>query len=479
MKLNNTPTLLIAFCILVLILSCTSKGTHISFMKTDFDNIYMSYNDTIPVTLHFNDLDSMEVTGNDTFSVKNIMDRLSIEKNKRYAIAYSYCQKGFYRLHIKVNNKKGELLADTTLAVTFPTVNGTYVKEAKIIKANVCPYILQNCYNGDRKIPIQNWLFDNNYPLDSALINKMEGIVNYLCGIAYPTYNLSRAHSIPRFNKVQKSLISVRTNIYADRYFLLAASSASALLTKIKNLIIHAEIRGLQRKDGILTGIPLNLGQIGNVMSIFLIGINNDKTYSILPIGAYIIDNSNPYLIQGGFVSHSIFSPYNSSISLPNTENISPLYFDFKNIGFIVQHDVNLKIDGYARLTYGRWDGNSIDGINIPFTLYSGGDIKTIEIFRTKGNEWGVRPGKKTVNVNGRNLDSYHFDFTLLLRTGDNYIPIVITDLRGNKSKIDYYIPTERRAASNRNNDGNEDDIDDLRSKYNDLEDRISELENP
>ena len=60
----------------------------------------------------------------------------------------------------------------------------------------------------------------------------MEGITNYLCGIAYPTYCLSTKHSVPRFGSIQTQCVSVKSNLHADRYFLIAASSETPLVER-------------------------------------------------------------------------------------------------------------------------------------------------------------------------------------------------------------------------------------------------------
>lgn len=474
MPFNRIYTFFSLLCVVLCVTSgCTDRKARVSFMKADFDNIYLTYTDTVPITLYFDGLDSMNVAGNDTFSLKDVMDRLSIEKGKRYAIAYDFCQKGYYALHIKANNKMGELLADTMLKTTFPTVTGKCVEEPIVVRGDLCPYILQNSYNGDRKIPIRNWLFDADYPLDSLLISKMEGAVNYLCGIAYPTYCLSQEHNIPRLTSIQNSPVSVRTNMQADRYFLFAASSASALLEKIKQVVRNNHVKGLFKSRDVLTGIPLNSVGIGDVVSIFLVGINDDDTYSILPVGAYIVDKSAPISLRGRTWNYAGVNYLPSSSSpLIGTQRFSSLFFDFRNIGFIVRHEVDLQIDGCVVLSHGNFGGDMVDGVDIPFTLNSRGDIKRIEIFRTKRNEWGVRPGKRTIEVNGQTLSNYHFDYTLLLRFGDNYVPVIVTDMRGNKTKMDYYIPVARVS-----NNSDEDEIENLQSQYDDLEGRISELE--
>ena len=184
-------------------------------------------------------------------------------------------------------------------------------------------------------------------------------------------------------------------------------------------------------------------------------------------MGVYIIDHN---------AQNDVFKNLYAERNAPHDVNYySHIYFNFRNLGFIISHKLNLKIDGNAVLSYGNFEGNGVDGYDVPFSLNSAGDIKTIEIYRTKGNQWGLRPGKKTINVDGKTLSNYHFDFILSLRIGDNYVPIVVTDMRGNKTKIDYHIPTSRIVSDNSNN--YDEDYDDIRSKYDELEERVTDLE--
>lgn len=470
--LKNSPIIILIFLCLA---GCSNRDIHISFTTYGLDNICLSYNDTTPIVLHFNDLDSISTNSNDTFSVKNIIDKVSLDKDKRYEVAYNYCLKGYYPLHIKVSDKKGELLADTTIKIKFPFIKGKYVEETTVLKGNLCPYILYNSYNGDRKQPIRGWLFDNGHSLDSLLISKMEGITNYLCGIAYPTYCLSTKHSVPRFGSIQTQCVSVKSNLHADRYFLIAASSETPLVEEIRKIIIDKERKGLVCNHGIVTGVPINASELENDVSVFIVGVNNNGNYSIIPVGVYIIDHNEPTL-RKGIAQNDVFKNLYAERNAPHDVNYySHIYFNFRNLGFIISHKLNLKIDGNAVLSYGNFEGNGVDGYDVPFSLNSAGDIKTIEIYRTKGNQWGLRPGKKTINVDGKTLSNYHFDFILSLRIGDNYVPIVVTDMRGNKTKIDYHIPTSRIVSDNSNN--YDEDYDDIRSKYDELEERVTDLE--
>lgn len=470
--LKNSPIIIL---ILLCLAGCSNRDIHISFKTEGVDNICLSYNDTTPIVLHFNDLDSIFANSNDTFSVKGIIDNVFLDKNRRYEIAHNYCIKGYYPLHIKVNDKGGELLTDTLLKISFPSLISKYVEQAIILKGNLCPYVLQGAYNGDIKQTIRGWLFDKGYPLDSLLINRMEGVVNYLCGVVYPTYSLATTHNVPRFAQMHSQVVSVKSHLYADKYYLVAASSATSLVAKIRQIIMNKNVESLSNNQGIVTGVPVNAGEFDNVVSIFMVGINDNGTYSIIPVGVYVIDKNKPTL-RKGILQSDLYNRLYGYRNLPgNVNRYSDVYFDFRQLGFVISHNLNLKIDGSAVLSYGDFEGNGVDGYDIPFTLNSAGDIKTIEIYRTKGNQWGLHPGKKTINVDGKSLNNYHFDFILSLRIGDNYVPIVVTDMRGNKTKIDYHIPTSRIVSNSTNN--SDEDIDDIQSEYEELEERVTDLE--
>ena len=455
--------------LLALVASCSSKDIVLSFVNTEADKVQILYNDTLPIVVHINDTDSIIVNSNDSFNVKDLME--FSDCSRKYEAVYEFCKKGYYPLRIVAKSQDGVLLADTLLKVIFPSMKGKVMKEVTTLnKGNLCPYILQNSYNGDRKKLIIGWMLDNGYALDSTLIAKMEEPSNYLCGIEYPIYVLSTNSAVPRYSELQNSTINVMSDLHAERYFLLAAGRTSALYEEIRKIIIDQNIKGLPNNNGLITGTPINVGPFGNIVSIFLVGINSNGKYFIQPVGAYIIDKVKP-ILEKKDVGFNPYGTYNLSDQI---NDIVQVNFDFREIGFVVSYKLRLRTSGIVTLSYGNFEGNSVMGHDIPFTLDSYGDIKTIEITRTKGNEWGIRPGKKIINVNGETLNDYHFDFNLLLRIGDNYIPIVLTDMRGNKTKVNFYIPISRVVVNRNAND----DIEDLQSEYDELEERISQLEN-
>ena len=281
--------------LLALVASCSSKDIVLSFVNTDADKVQILYNDTLPIVVHINDTDSIIVNSNDSFNVKDLME--FSDCSRKYEAVYEFCKKGYYPLRIVAKSQEGVLLADTLLKVIFPSVKGKVMKEVTTLnKGNLCPYILQNSYNGDRKKLIIGWMLDNGYALDSTLIVKMEEPSNYLCGIEYPIYVLSTNSTVPRYSELQNSTINVMSDLHAERYFLLAAGRTSALYEEIRKIIIDQNIKGLPNNNGLITGTPINVGPFGNIVSIFLVGINSNGKYFIQPVGAYIIDKVKPIL---------------------------------------------------------------------------------------------------------------------------------------------------------------------------------------
>jgi hypothetical protein len=95
-------------------------------------------------------------------------------------------------------------------------------------------------------------------------------------------------------------------------------------------------------------------------------------------------------------------------------------------------------ITGYAFLETKEWGGNGISA-NVNFSVAFSGDIKSLTIERS-GNlaKW---VGKDTFVLDLQGKSSPHiFTYELHLEDGDNYVPITITDLRGNKTEFKFNV---------------------------------------
>ena len=87
-------------------------------------------------------------------------------------------------------------------------------------------------------------------------------------------------------------------------------------------------------------------------------------------------------------------------------------------------------------------DTKNFRGDDAQFVVYWSGDVKSISMKEYKGwNSWeGKKEELKTINLT-KLSSPYYFICRLDLNIGDNYIPITVTDFRGNKSHINFHIP--------------------------------------
>ena len=92
-------------------------------------------------------------------------------------------------------------------------------------------------------------------------------------------------------------------------------------------------------------------------------------------------------------------------------------------------------IEGVVYLSTTGWSGTG----NVSFQVNQRGDIKNITLVREENLARWVGKGKKVINL--QDVSSpYLFSYELDLDFGDNYLPVIVTDLRGNTSEYKHII---------------------------------------
>ena len=95
-------------------------------------------------------------------------------------------------------------------------------------------------------------------------------------------------------------------------------------------------------------------------------------------------------------------------------------------------------ITGYAFLETREWGGNGISA-NVNFSVTFGGDIKSLSIERSGNLAKWVGKDTFVLDLQGKS-SPYIFTYELHLEDGDNYVPVTITDLRGNKTEYKFNV---------------------------------------
>ena len=158
---------------------------------------------------------------------------------------------------------------------------------------------------------------------------------------------------------------------------------------------------------------------------IFLVGINNDWTYQIAPVGLICIDNSAPKINYSVNTNNMLAYEY----SFDPVMNHHDLLFNKNKI--IVRMPENAPvIEGVVYLSTTGFSGYS----NVNFQLYHRGDVKNITLVRENNLARWVGRGKKVINLQDVS-NPYLFSYELNLDFGVNYLPVIVTNLRGNTTE--------------------------------------------
>lgn len=162
---------------------------------------------------------------------------------------------------------------------------------------------------------------------------------------------------------------------------------------------------------------------------IFLVGIDNDWSYRVAPVGLICIDNSAPKFNYSDNSNVLAFE-----YAFDPVLNHRDLLFD-KNKIIIRMPEKTPVIEGVVYLSTTGWSGTG----NVSFQVNQRGDIKNITLVREENLARWVGKGKKVINL--QDVSSpYLFSYELDLDFGDNYLPVIVTDLRGNTSEYKHII---------------------------------------
>lgn len=120
------------------------------------------------------------------------------------------------------------------------------------------------------------------------------------------------------------------------------------------------------------------------------------------------------------------------------------------NVYYIYERQSIDELNGFATLTELTSGGNGLS-CQVSFSLTFGGDIKSVTLVREKyltypypydgyGYGYGVKPERRVIDLTNK-TSPYKFSYTLHLGDGDNYLPVIVTDMRGNQIEYQINIP--------------------------------------
>lgn len=367
----------------------------------------------------------------------------SLKELNQIDVAYNLVKQN-YKMKVRVRTTRTN---DTVFQYQYLTFEIKPINIAEII-SGTCRGFYDVNYNRNYYKYIRQWFFEKELTPDSALIEKIHSILKQLNYSGKNEYGLLNGRT-PVVSSLTNLTFKIKANLPGKYFYLYSYPCQGG--TPIKKFVESKITGGLNDAYKTINGTLKcsNRGGSGaNVL--FLVSIDENWKYNVLPIGVIGIDNIKPTINTKRYYFESrdyilwpdkiTLQSHNILVHLPNG------YCD---------------ISGSLDIGYGHFEGNDYYGYNIPFRIKTSGDIKTIII------------GSHILNVNSiKNKDCVRLHIRNL-RIGDNSLPLQAIDSRGNRTISHLSIPIH----SIRYSYDNDNDYDYLESRVNDLESRMNDLE--
>lgn len=418
----NKLTLIIVVIIFICCFNaCTKKATKkVHFVLTDKDITVVDETKTSTYNLLVNIEGGINVTKAVEPNKKiEVLDLLKSPKTALNKIALTLTKNnGNIRLTLSIPE-----IADTTIIYHFNIRNE--LQYTAQVHNGICASIsgLYDVKNTESQII--KWLYLNNIGnIDEKNINRM---CLYLQALKQNGFNEYVANgNIPVVTSFRDIQYKISSNLTADNYYLFACKNEKEVDNFVADMIsvkFEGATHSLNSSMPCFRS-PSTSGTIG----IFLVGINKDWSYKIAPVGVISIDNVKPSIYPTNNYENQniVFAKNKLKIKLPAN---SPV------------------VVGYASLSTRNWGGNGLS-CNVNFAVDFGGDIKSITLVRDGVLAKWLSKSKKIIDLQGKE-SPFLFTYELHLENGDNYIPVIITDYRGNKTEYKYNVPAEFTRSNN------------------------------
>ena len=340
-----------------------------------------------------------------------------------YDIALELIESGNICYEISINSTKDTLIyltpmfvKETTLPSSVSLVNGACAKLLPL--SNPMGDIMQ----------IKEWLYDHKLHKSDSLVSKMSDIVADLYDSSRIEY--ATTEEIPIIKDFTNIIYKFITDARYDYYYLFATSSQNELDEFIKDVCISNFEGG---EKNLTRGLSCyRKKDKGGILCLFFIGLNNDWSKFVTPVGLVAVDNIRPDVYSDNNMKTQMFRDDGSSILDTKDKGTKSYQIDSAIIN-IPSNAPN--IDGQLLLITKPFRGDHAN-----FEVRFGGDIKSISIKREiHRRKYTLKPETKTILL--ENLATpYYFTYELDLGIGDNYIPIQVTDKMGNKTEFTYNI---------------------------------------
>lgn len=350
----------------------------------------------------------------------SVLSLLKANQDLYNDIALSLAQNnGDVKLNLRITG-----VLDTTI-VYHLDITETSQYTTKAIQGK-CANLIGNFDASNVESDIIKWLYRNGKKnVGDETINNMRLYLKELSRTSFDEYSTNEA--IPVIKSLKGQNYKVSSNLVADNYYLLACNTEDDIDNFIEDMIS-------KKFDGAVHSLNQSVRcyrktSSSGILCIFLVGIDNDWNHKISPVGLVCVDDLEPLLSPFYFNS--------------KTDDI---IFDKNKVKIIIPNEIPI-FTGYASLGTREWGGNGLS-CNVNFIVHFGGDVKTLTLVR-KGNlaKW-IGAGKKVIDLQTE-TSPYIFSYELHLEDGDNYVPIIVTDLIGNKIESKFNVGCEMTPNDN------------------------------
>lgn len=373
------------------------------------------FNDGNMSAFSIKDSVTLQVANKESINTSDILNK----SHNKMSIAYEYAK--LNKIAWRVHNNFLDTVVYTTPFLTKQDV-GLYAD----IKSGTAAKLYTKSQNDTKDI--KSYLYDQGVQFSDSLIINMNSILNQLDNSEYVIYTTE--DDIPIIKSFAGIRYNLSTNIKADYYYLLATDSEEELNEFIKEVSLNDFEMGETNMRNSVSCFRAN--EKGGYLTIFFIGLNKDWSKHIVPIGMVAIDNIKPSVLS----DNSSVEAFLSSNS--KNAQFEDLILYSKGIRIAMPNKYP-KISGQIYISTNSFRGNHA---NFEFGLFENGDIESISIKREVHRDYMKRvmkPETKTIKLSDKK-SPYHFTYELDLGIGDNYIPITVTDKRGNKTNYTYKI---------------------------------------
>lgn len=368
--------------------SSTNYSLHVSIADiVDFDN---------------------NTSGSKTF---NFRDLIKAKKDYQKGIAY-YLATNQGEIPIRFTLKD---VIDTTLIYHLNIKNVTQYKAT--VHQGKCARLSGNYDASYVESDIIKWIYrQKKTNVGDSIVNNMRLYLKELNRTAY--YEYITNESMPVVPSLKGLEYSISSDMTADNYYLFACTEEKGIEDFVEEMVslkfegaVHSLNKPMQ---------CFRAASTSGTACILLIGINNDWSYQIVPIGLICIDDIKPSI--GINIVRKSFCDTNQFIFKKNQVRV-------------ISKVRNPSFTGAFYYNYGDFQGALY--YNIPFTFSWNGDVTKVIMHKSSSSI-------ETINLSNH-TSPWHITIKgIMLGIGDNYIPIEVYDACGNVEKYDVSIKTVR-----------------------------------